>query len=335
MIVNGADAVSFFFVLSGLVLALPYYQADRPVRPLQFIWRRIWRLFPAFIVTILINFLAWHRVAIQEQGFFNLLSEKGGELLLELAMILNHHLYYVPGWTLGVECYGSLLVLVLLWPSRKNRLWLWAAILVSLCLPVHRLALFITHFALGMLLAAYWYEIRSHELVAKSRRLLSRSWLAFFVLPLVFMSLLSFRHLSRMYDWQLEAVDWNLLHPFCWSALAAAGLLYLVIQLPSWQRRLENPWLLAAGRWSYGIYLMHWLPVSLLMGRWDWWLEIGGGPVGAFILTGIILLLTTLILAALLYHYVELPFIRWSKHGALATRCFGCTAGREQTTGER
>lgn len=330
VIINGADAVSFFFVLSGLVLALPYFQRQRPIRPGPFIWRRIWRLFPAFILTIVLNFLAWHRVAIWEEGFFHVLSQKAGELLPELAMIFNHHLYYAPGWTLGVEFYGSLLVLTLVWAFGQNRIWLWVILLLSLLLPVHRLGLFITHFTLGVILAAYWTEIRKPGRVARSRAFLSRPLVIFLVLPLVFLGLFSFRHLSRLNDWQLESAGWNWLHPFCWSAVAATLLLYLVIQLPSWQRRLEHPWLLAAGRWSYGIYLMHWLPVALLMGKWEWWLALGGGPLGAFLLTAIISLALTLVSAALLYRYVELPFIRWSKHGALATRCFGRTTGSKQ-----
>ncbi|MEM7572277.1 MAG: acyltransferase [Bacteroidota bacterium] len=330
IIINGADAVSFFFVLSGLVLALPYFQRQRRVRPRQFIWRRIWRLFPAFILTIALNFLAWHRVAIWKEGFFHVLSQKAGELLPELAMILNHHLYYAPGWTLGVEFYGSLLVLALVWTVGRNRRWLWAILLLSLVLPVHRLGLFITHFTLGVMLAAYWPEIKKPSRVAASRAFLSQPLVVYFVLPLVFLSLFSFRHLSRLNDWGLESASWNWLRPFCWSALAATLLLYLVIQRPSWQRRLEHPWLLAAGRWSYGIYLTHWLPVALLMGKWEWWLAVGGGTLGAFLLTATISLAATLASAALLYRYVELPFIHWSKHGALATRCFGRSTGSKQ-----
>jgi len=59
-IFNGSDAVSFFFVLSGFVLSYPYLHFDRKIKYGRYVWKRILRLYPAYVVTILITAFYWH-----------------------------------------------------------------------------------------------------------------------------------------------------------------------------------------------------------------------------------------------------------------------------------
>ena len=60
MIFNGADAVSLFFVLSGLVLSYKYFNSENNKLSLNyssFVIQRIFRIYPAFLVMICIYFL--------------------------------------------------------------------------------------------------------------------------------------------------------------------------------------------------------------------------------------------------------------------------------------
>jgi len=55
ILVNGNGAVMFFFVLSGFVLSLPFINAERPLKLTAFYTKRIFRLYPAFIIAIIIS----------------------------------------------------------------------------------------------------------------------------------------------------------------------------------------------------------------------------------------------------------------------------------------
>ena len=54
---NGNAAVMFFFVLSGFVLSLPYVNGNRPMILTAFYIKRIFRIYPAFIIAIVISLL--------------------------------------------------------------------------------------------------------------------------------------------------------------------------------------------------------------------------------------------------------------------------------------
>ena len=55
--INGSDAVSFFFVLSGLVLSYKYLHFDAKIQLKRYALHRFFRLFPAFAVAVLANYL--------------------------------------------------------------------------------------------------------------------------------------------------------------------------------------------------------------------------------------------------------------------------------------
>ena len=55
VLVNGNGAVMFFFVLSGFVLSLPFINAEKPLKLTAFYTKRIFRLYPAFIIAIIVS----------------------------------------------------------------------------------------------------------------------------------------------------------------------------------------------------------------------------------------------------------------------------------------
>lgn len=80
-------------------------------------------------------------------------------------------------------------------------------------------------------------------------------------------------------------------------------------------RLFSARWLVATGRWSYGIYLWH-MPAMLLLAR-----EVTIQPgFGGLVIWMAILLAVSIPLGALTYAFVERPAIAWSKKGAPATK---------------
>jgi len=129
MAFNGADAVSFFFVLSGFVLSYKYFRSDRDIKMGNYIYRRVLRLYPAFIFTVLINYLYWNRASLMAGDYLPILKDalwhNGQQLWQELAMVRLTHKFYIPGWTLGVEMALSLLVPLMVYAARQNIKMIW------------------------------------------------------------------------------------------------------------------------------------------------------------------------------------------------------------------
>src|SRR6187402_933896 len=53
ILINGSSAVLFFFVLSGFVLTLPFANNKKPLKLVEFYVKRVFRIYPAYIVAIL------------------------------------------------------------------------------------------------------------------------------------------------------------------------------------------------------------------------------------------------------------------------------------------
>jgi peptidoglycan/LPS O-acetylase OafA/YrhL len=63
---DGTAAVFLFFVLSGFVLALPYFTATpRPIQLLSYLIRRFFRIYPAYVFALLLSILLMHYVFVK------------------------------------------------------------------------------------------------------------------------------------------------------------------------------------------------------------------------------------------------------------------------------
>ncbi len=309
-IFNGSDAVSFFFVLSGFVLAYPYLHLGRKLPYLKYVWRRILRLYPAYILTIVI--LAFS--SIYSELSLDLAKEvflENGRTRIwnELAMVLNVHDLYFPGWTLRVEVIYSLLIPALVMIAKKKRLLLVLIWLLSLFIGDVVLRMCMTHFLLGLVLAMIYPELS--KLSFRSSPWYPYRWLIFFLMFVLF----SLRHLREILPQTKTLFDqmWHMnIRWEHFSAVAAFIALVIIIMDKPTQRWLENKWLLFLGRISYSIYLIHWFVIILLMEQMGA-LRLLGTDVVSFVGLLLIYLFSTVFLAWLMYNWVERPFIRWSK----------------------
>lgn len=258
MTLLGGYGVELFFMISGFVLAMPFcahaFAGAKPVSLPKYFWRRVTRLEPPYILSMLFFFLmmpGWGK-----GGYVALLPN----LLASLAYV--HNAVYGAGsvinnnaWSLEVEIQFYLLVPIILkllfWKAPARRITLVALTMVfslhPLWLPVHfpvSIVQSFQFFALGILFCDLWTNGWQH--LSRSRRL----------------------------DW-VGLAAWPL---FFWVNLEGGGIICSVC----------NPWIIALlflaalrGRWHgkilswglipiiggmcYSIYLLHARVISLVL----------------------------------------------------------------------
>lgn len=303
-------AVAWFFVLSGLVVSLPFARAalgDGPVPAASvFLMRRAWRILPLYMLVF---------------GAVWLLNSPHDtrDLVLHATML---HIFapayfqatVAPAWSLADEAIYYLALALFAPPlarlvARLPRRWraiAWLAALcvpASLCLsytaaapltrtaqsgPVAQFPLFTLGMGLALLIAV------GVRLSPRAARLIRAGSLAAMVLVLP----------ARLIWPALVGLGLSRA-----SGLAFATLLASTVLLAApcrWTARLGSRPLTLLGAWSYGLYLWHSpIQVALLQHRVllsgapaDWWRDLA------------LLLALALPLAALTYRLVERPALR-------------------------
>ena len=300
--VVGFRGVELFFVISGFILGLPfaghYLTGGRKVSLRKYYLRRLTRLEPPYVVSILVLFAL--ALGLQGQHFVDQYRHVAASLFYQ------HDLIYgaIRGvsWSLEIEVQFYLLVPVLTMLFAIPNVWLRRGIMVGmilavlavqpLILPGHpRLALsilaYLQFFLIGFLLADIflvdWNQSPSR----------SPYWDAIAMLgwPLLFVVL----HSSRWGHW---------LFPFLIFVLYCAAFRGIIFN-----RLFINPWITAIGGMCYSIYLIHYEVISAV-GRFtrDWtagtsyWLHLSA----QFLLVGG----AVLVVCAAFFLLIEKPCMR-------------------------
>lgn len=319
MAFNGADAVSFFFVLSGFVLSYKYFRSDRDIKMGNYIYRRVLRLYPAFIFTVLINYLYWNRASLMAGDYLPILKDalwhNGQQLWQELAMVRLTHKFYIPGWTLGVEMALSLLVPLMVYAARQNIKMIWWLIPVSIIMGNY-FSMFALHFALGMLLAYYYPQIKAYDFKQ------SKYWKYRYLIGLGVFLLYSIRHIRRIfpfgntYDAIAKYIQIDMFH---YTGIASALILLYIINSEKAQKFLTNGLWLFLGKISYSVYLAHWMMVVYVMENWDQLMAYFSNYYVGFGVLLVAVILSTVLLATFMYYCIEKPFINLARKYQLFT----------------
>jgi len=170
----GVAAVDLFFVLSGFCLILPYIDNNRPVDVINFVIRRILRIYPVYLVVIVISVISRNYIFSGEQitgltGWFN--SFWTTEISV---MEVINHLFLITGgyrtgiidpviWTLIIEMKASL-ILPFVFPFIKKYSFQYHAvyiILIGIIGTQAKLFGFFSLFLLGGILARYRHPVTS------------------------------------------------------------------------------------------------------------------------------------------------------------------------------
>jgi len=153
----GQQMVTFFFVLSGLVMALAYFHRD-PIDLRAYWWARFARIFPVYFVALLMMVaIAW----VWRDDFDPLAVTLN--LLFLQAWIPPYPLSLnTPGWSLSVEMFLYLVFPLALLLIRRYRLSVLPVFLIAAGLWLLTQALLMTALNLG------WYDgypSTSHDLI--------------------------------------------------------------------------------------------------------------------------------------------------------------------------
>ena len=307
---RGHVSVSFFFLLSGYILAVVYLKPGKTVNNRSFWVARFARVYPLFFLTLVADtpFLFLQR--LHQYGFGSAIAKTSVTFLGTAAMLqawvtafkgINN-----PNWSLSVETFFYLtfpFVGVALWKLKGTRLWLtafsiWVVSLgavyfcVSWMLIVSVLqnpALHLGTFCLGILLAR-WQALEQQKQGISPRTnttiaLALLAALALFVsaaefLPPVFVPYLNNGMLAPVFMLVV------------WAFSANHGLPAKVI---------SPKWLVVLGEASFGLYLIH-VPVDHVFMA----LHLSGNKVAYPFYLG-----TCIGLSVLSFYFVETPTRRW------------------------
>lgn len=310
---NGGAAVTVFFVLSGYVLGLSLRRGTGTL--LQqfsaFLWHRVFRIYPAYFITTLAFWIYWQCYPFGTGGmgshsFFENLHLTRLQQIKNF-IFLDQSINPVT-WSLKVEMIGSIVLPLLHFLSRKLRWRGWMLLLAAMVLlgfvpgdGNSRRCLYM--FYLGYLIVD----------IERLPKFADRAYSMITCMAIV--SFLTAHFLGKSCGLPLELLV---------EAVSAAGII-LGIQAGggSLGGLLNHPWTHFSGRVSYSVFLSHWMTLDVaaqLLYRSPLQIIIQHCPVYLSIWLRLLVSLPfVLLVAAALYYWIELPFIRLGRmHGPVA-----------------
>ena len=310
-IFNANDAVSFFFVLSGFVLSWAYFQNNtKPLAINKYYVNRIFRLFPGFIVALLLCLLYYNRHQLSFERFLTLFIYNKEMFWEEFFMFRGYNSIFLPGWTLCIELNMSFLMPFIIIVGRHNRQLLKALLAASL-LASYILGFFFFHFVLGALIAAFYNEIISQDF---KKSFLYKYRVAILLLSILLFSVRTNDRIFGSYGNIKYILAYLKIDFYIITGVASALFLLYTLHFKSAQNFFRLAILQFYGRISYGIYLAHWVFVIAFYDKWDKLLPaFNGNKTGLFVFGIVTVILLTTITATLLYYFVEKPFMKLGK----------------------
>lgn len=321
VVFDGAFAVRIFFVLSGVVLSLAFFQRPSYEALSSAAIRRYFRLAPPIVFSVLVAYallmLGWYfnRPAASAFGprgewlrtWYDFAPEladalKEGFSCLATFNFRARHTYNAVLWTMPFEMYGSLLVFaVLALVGRlRRRAWIYLALGVAMFTSGSYFLNFIVGIALCDAFVADRRRVRPLELGA----------IAGTVLILLGLGIATLRA-GSFHGAFASFVKANQ-HDF--KTAGAAIVIGVVLFCPFWRRALERPSLTALGRYSFSLYLLH-LPITCSLGCYSFILAhaLGCSVVGAGLMAAGLVVATTLVAARFCYTWIDRPSIALAK----------------------
>jgi peptidoglycan/LPS O-acetylase OafA/YrhL len=305
---NGNDAVSFFFVLSGFVLSYKYIILNKPLDIKQFYVNRVFRLFPAYFLTVLVSAWLFHRLDPTILLVRDVLVANKTGFWEEALLFRFHNNYYYPGWTLTIEMLGSFLIPFYIALAIKNKKFIPYLIVVTLIIGNN---IFYSYLFLFGILACTNY----HAISADSFR--QTKWFKYrYSIIIAAILLFSIRQFDAIFpfgpDYKYLAsylgIDF-----FTYTGLACFVFLVAILHSKKTQRFLNNKVLVFLGKISYGIYLVHPFVITALYIKAEPLLVKNNYNAATFIPVALISIAAVILVATCMHYWIELPFIRLGK----------------------
>jgi len=312
MVMYGRTGVTFFFVLSGFVLAWTY--GDKPIPVAVFFWRRFARLWPLVAVTGLLSLLAYAVIGTPIHWI---------RATTTFVFLQAWHIPWAAGanpaaWSLSDEAffYAVFPILLIVAATRTRRRLLWVA--CAIALPVMWLCYIyfqwtgwrLDYFPLSRLVQ-FVVGVLAGLAASKGVRGPIRYW------PAVGLVLLFH---AALVPWHLLVPNQSHLGPLSASEWFATPVFALLIMAAADRDRdglptgVKGPWALRLGHWSFALYLVQEIFIRV-------WVHFMGHPqaLASRVAVWVGLLAVMLAVAAALYTFVEHPAERWlRRHGPRA-----------------
>lgn len=302
-IFNGSGAVTFFFVLSGLVVGAALAKHDLTLpRTLTYFYRRFFRIMPLLIVTVSLGGL--YLFLINEQMRYPYYDPEFGDFSLSkfVAGYIGYSLKPNPPiWSIYVELIGSLLIPLMILSG--SRLIYISLALVS-CVGLSLINREFQH---------HWNFYMLSFYVGLTILLWGKSWANFLTrLPapgfwFVILSLAVLFYGIRLVITPSYGVLWVVY----WETAMIAPLIAAIYHMPERFAVLARPAFTFLGDVSYSLYLTHWILLVLILNAITPWLGVGalGMTVYTLICVGI-----CLIAARFSFRYIELTGVKLGEY---------------------
>jgi peptidoglycan/LPS O-acetylase OafA/YrhL len=326
----GWAGVDLFFVLSGFLITrilLATRGGPRYIR--NFYGRRMLRIFPLYFGSVLAGLLLFH-VLLPSQS--HLLEEAWAHqvwlwtysmnIALALGVAANFGIFN-QFWSLAIEEQYYLV-----WPWVVRRTGHRTLAIICSSLIVCPLVLRCLWIAAGATwLSAYWFTLCRLDALAMGGlaaivldgRLVSEERLRAWLGPALAVSLTALAILFVAVDpfYPSNPVVLTVGHSLVGTVAVLALARAVITPGSAWATAFSHPVLRFWGKYSYGVYVMHWPLLKLVQPAYKRWIEHGVHIVDAvsFFVLGI---LASLALACISYHGFEVFFLRLKRYFAYA-----------------
>ena len=317
MLTAGPAAVSYFYVLSGLVMALVYYRPGKP-----FIFSKYWlarfsRIYPVYIFSFILTCLYYIEILSKIKP-----DKVLANIFLYQAWFPRYaQTFNIAAWSLSVETFFYMLfpflIIFLARQPVKRVIWIslvfWgvsqvihSTLMIGFMpekkyllayFPIFHLNAFLLGVAGGI-----WYVVNSEQKINQFKnQILFWGSLVFILL------ILSLRGFLPSFP-QSFSLDEGLLAPFFLIIV-----LTLAMDATYLSHGLRHPWLVLLGESSYALYILH-VPFRWLFERY---LELTESALANSVMV-IIYVPASIILCILVYKYIERPARDWLRAYPLA-----------------
>jgi peptidoglycan/LPS O-acetylase OafA/YrhL len=257
MLHHGNRGVEFFFVISGMILGMPfarqYLASGKPVSLTKYYMRRVTRLEPPYVVSILVAMLLF---AVYQHGVHVELVQHALANLFYL-----HNLIYgqtgsvnAVAWSLEIEIQFYILAPLMMQIYRIRQTWIRRGVLLFgiLCIgaaqmPYHlwprfsfSILYYAQYFLAGLLLADVYVEDLEQ---------MRTSWLWDVAGAGAFVAIFGIA----------ESTWWHMLMPVAIFVLCVAAMRSHLLR-----QFFANRWIAIIGGMCYSIYLLHFLLIAVL-----------------------------------------------------------------------